>query len=128
METATTFLMVTGEKERFSTLAAALEKLVDADIHWADSGRDALEKAGDTTPLLAVIDEHLPDMTGLQFVKELLQKNALIYTALASTLSHDDFHEFSEGLGILVQIPNVPGEKDAEEIVSALKRVFALPS
>lgn len=121
------FIIATQHKERFSPLASALETLIDADIHWAASGKDALVQAGSIPPLLAVIDEALPDITGLELSRELMKANALINTALVSRLPHEDFHEVSEGLGVLLQLPETPGEKEAREVISGLKSIFALP-
>lgn len=121
-------LIATKEQDRFSDLADALKKQINADIHWAESGNAALVATKCFTPLLAIIDETLPDMSGLKFALELLKANALIYTALVSGLSPGDFHETAEGLGVLLQLPVSPEEKNAEDIVSGLKSVFALPS
>ena len=120
------FLIATQDKNRFLPLAEALKALIDADIHWADSGKDALTQVGSIIPLLVVIDEILPDMTGIALGRELLNVNALINTALVSRLSPHDFHEVSEGLGILIQLPESPGEKEALNTIFGLKSVFAL--
>jgi PleD family two-component response regulator len=120
------FIISTEDKPRFSPLAEALEALIQADISWAESGKTALAQAGDTPPVLVVIDETLPDMTGVELARELLKKNALINTALVSELSPEDFHEFSEGLGVLLQLPPAPEKEKAQEIISALKGIFAL--
>jgi len=121
------FLISTEDKKRFSFLAGALESQIQAKIYWAASGKETLSQAGRIQPLLAVIDETLPDMTGIEITRELLKTNALINTALVSRLSPEDFHEFSEGLGVLLQLPATPGEKEAADIISALKGIFALP-
>ena len=120
------FLIATQDNNRFFSFSEALKALIDADIHWADSGKDALIRAGSIIPLLVVIDEILPDMTGMELGRELLNVNALINTALVSRLSPHDFHEVSEGLGILVQLPESPGEKEALNTILALKSIFAL--
>jgi DNA-binding response OmpR family regulator len=121
------FLFATEDRDRFSPLARALENRLDADIHWAASGKDALTEAGRLSPLLVVMDEVFSDMTGLDLAREMPKANALINIALVSRLSPEDFHEASEGLGILVQLPESPAEKEAENIVSSLKGIFALP-
>ena len=123
-----TILIATEERDRFSALAGALKKQINSDIHWAESGNAALTAAKHLAPLLAIIDEALPDMSGLEFARELLKANALIYTALVSGLSPEEFHETAEGLGVLVQLPVSLEKKNAEDIVSGLKSVFALPS
>ena len=121
-------LIVTEDKNRFSALADALENLINADVSWAVSGSIALSKVERITPILAVIDETLPDMSGLEFARKLMKANALIYTAVASSLAPDDFHETSEGLGVLIQLSLSPGEKEARGVVTGLKNVFALPA
>lgn len=121
------FLIATQHKERFIPLADTLETLIHGEIHWATTGKEALQWAGDIIPTLTIIDETLQDMSGLETVRELMKANALLNTALVSPLSSEDFHEFSEGLGILLQLPVSPGEKEAWEIVSCLKSIFALP-
>ena len=122
-----TILIVTVEKNRFNALASALKKQMNTNIHWIESGSAALTTAKNLSPLLAIIDEALPDMSGLDLARELLKINALINTALVSGLSPEEFHETSEGLGILVQLPVSPEVKNAGEIVSGLRSVFALP-
>jgi hypothetical protein len=66
-------------------------------------------------------------MSGLDLSRMLVNANAMINTALVSRLSPEDFHETSEGLGVLLQLPEIPAEKEAENIVSSLKQIFALP-
>ena len=39
--------------------------------------------------------------------------NAMVNTAVVSPLSDEEFHEVSEGLGILGRLPNEPGMSDA---------------
>lgn len=124
---APTIIIATGEKDRFSTLASSLKNQIRSNIHWAESGSAALTAAKNLSPLMVIIDEALPDMSGLDFARKLLKVNALIYTALVSGLSQEDFHEASEGLGVLVQLPFSPEKKNAEDIVSGLRNVFALP-
>ena len=121
------FLMATSDRDRFSLLGDVLSASADATIFWADTGKSALDEAARLSPLLVVMDEALPDMTGLDLARELLKANALINTALVSRLSPEDFHETSEGLGVLVQLPPHPGEKEAQEIISGLRSIFALP-
>lgn len=122
------FLIATQHKDRLIPLAGALETLIQADIYWAATGKETIEQAASLLPVLTVVDETLPDMSGLETVRKLMTTNALLNTALVSVLSPEDFHEFSEGLGVLVQLPVSPGEKEARDIVSSLKSIFALPA
>jgi DNA-binding response OmpR family regulator len=122
-----TILMVTTDRSRFIPLAEMLKQTVPTDISWAGSGQDALSAAKSIKPLLAVVDDPLPDMSGLHFVQELMKINALISTAVVSLLPPEDFHEASEGLGVLVQLPAIPRREDGERILSGLRSIFALP-
>jgi hypothetical protein len=43
---------------------------------------------------------------------------------VVSPLSDEEFHEASEGLGILGRLPNNPGMNDASELLHKLKTVL----
>jgi hypothetical protein len=75
------------------------------------------------TPLGVIIDENLPDMSGLDLVRRLLPINAMINTVMISKLPPETFHEASEGLGILSQLPPMPTPSDASAILARLKRM-----
>ena len=47
--------------------------------------------------------------------------NAMVNTAVVSPLSDEEFHEASEGLGILGRLPNEPGMNDAGELLRKLQ-------
>ena len=81
-----------------------------------------METAKEWTPQLAVIDHQLPDMPELQLVKELLAVNAMIDTAVVSSLSQEEFHHLSEGLGVLVKLPPLPGAKESLKLAKVLNR------
>jgi len=114
-------LLVTTNKDSLSALASALEKHSEADLSWAESGGKALEIASDIPVDLVVTDEKLGDMTGLQLAFKLLSINPMINCAAVSSLSHDDFHEASEGLGLLAQLPFQPGAEQTEALLQRLK-------
>jgi hypothetical protein len=84
--------------------------------------------ASDDSLDLIVLDEDLGDMTGLDFVSRLLKVNPMINSALASSLSSEEFHEASEGMGIMIQLPINPAKKDAEELLAKLKRIKGMLS
>jgi hypothetical protein len=52
--------------------------------------------------------------------------NAMINLAVVSSLSHEDFHEASEGLGILVQLPPSPGEEDGSKLFETITQIVSL--
>jgi DNA-binding NarL/FixJ family response regulator len=79
---------------------------------------------GRAAPQLAIIDAGLPDTSPLDLVRELLMVNALINTAVVSDLSDEQFHDASEGLGILGRLPVNPGPVEAADLLGKLKAVL----
>jgi len=73
-----------------------------------------------------VTDEDLGDMKGLQLAERPLKINPMINCAIVSPLSAEAFHEASEGLGIVAQLPVKPGKKQAEELLNKLKKLKGL--
>ena len=119
-------LIVSPDKNSLYGLASALEEHADVDLSWAESGKTALEIAADSAIDLVVTDENLGDMTGLEFAGRLLSVNPMINCASVSSLSPEEFHETSEGLGIMVQLPFQPGKEHAEELLQRLKDIKML--
>jgi len=117
-------LVVTSHRKPLRSLIETLSS--DSEIHLEEvvSGTEALNSVRLSPPHLVVIDGELPDIKPLDLVRSLLQVNAMVATAVVSSLSEEQFHEESEGLGILAQLPVQPGEKDAAELMNKLKNVL----
>jgi CheY-like chemotaxis protein len=116
-------LLVSPNKASLSGLASALAEHGDVDLSWAESGEKALDIASDTAIDLVVTDERLGDMTGLEFAGRLLSVNPIINCASVSHLSPENFHEVSEGLGLMAQLPIQPSKEDAEELLQHLRHL-----
>ena len=116
-------LLVTRDKDALSDLASALVTRSDVNLSWADSGGTALDMISKTPVDLLVTDEKLVDMSGLELANKLLHVNPMINCAAVSPLSHEDFHEASEGLGLLAQLPFQPGAEQAERLLQLLKEL-----
>jgi CheY-like chemotaxis protein len=116
-------LLVSPDKDALSDFAAALAQHGDVEFSWAESGQATLRIAS-TTPLdLIITAETLGDMTGLELAGRLLTVNPMINCASVSRLSPDQFHELSEGLGIMGHLPVQPGPEHAEELLQRLKYI-----
>ena len=121
-------LLVTPKDNSLGDLAAGLSDHREVDLAYAESGQTALSLVSHTPYDLVVVDETLPDMTGLELVEQVVRTNAMINCATVSPLSEDDFHEASEGLGLIAQLPVEPGKADAEALVERLKAIKGLDS
>ncbi len=118
-----TILLVCGDIDSFADLASALARYGDVDLFWAESGGEALDMISEAAVDLVVTDERLVDMTGLEFSGRLISVNPMINCAVVSSLSLEDFHEASEGLGVLAQLPIRPGAEEAEDLLRRLKNM-----
>ena len=116
-------LLVTPHKNSLLELSLAMEKHDDVELTWTESGQKALNMLSETSVDLVVTDEELGDMTGLEFAEQLLRVNPMINSAVLSSLPSDEFHETSEGLGVLAQLPLRPAKKDAEKLLKGLKNL-----
>jgi len=116
-------LLVTSEKEPFSKFDKVLKQKDDVELSWAVTGKKALETLSNNPVDLVIVNENIGDMTGIEFMKKLLSINPMINCAAVSPLSSDEFHEASEGLGVLVQLPVDPGELEAEDLLKRLKHL-----
>lgn len=116
-------LIVSPDSDSLSGLVSGLKERDDVDLTLAESGGIALEMISVAAVDLVAVDEKLGDMTGLEFLKKLLSINPMVNSALANPLPPEEFHEVSEGMGVLVQLPVKPGKDQAEKLVQCLEKV-----
>lgn len=119
-------LIVTPHRKSLDAFAGYLEESIDVQVAWAESGQAAIADVMKHPPLGVVIDENLLDMPGLDLVRLLLPINALINTVVISELPHEAFHEASEGLGVMAQLPPQPTPEDARSLLERLKRMASV--
>lgn len=117
-------LIITSRPDDFTALAEGIQKIEPASIAWADSGDAALAAVTGKIVDLAVIDETVGGQPGLKIAKEILMKNAMINQAVVSRLTPEEFHETSEGLGIMAQLPPKPDAGDAKMLMETLKSIM----
>jgi two-component SAPR family response regulator len=116
-------LLVTPDKGPFNEFALALAHNDDVELSWASAGHEALATVSENPVDLVIVNENIGDMTGIEFMKKLLPINPMINCAAVSPLPYEEFHEASEGLGVLVQLPVGPGEFEAEDLLKRLKNL-----
>lgn len=113
-------LIVTRESDRFSRLAQRLQSTNQFTVRWADSKDALMAEVAAGPPGLTIIDETLDDRTGIAIARDVIMKNAMANIALVSELSEAGFHEASEGLGVVAQLPASPDEGDADRLADIL--------
>ena len=98
----------------------------DVEFIHAASKREALERVEKKSVDVVVTDAELVDEEPLSLVTELMQKRPLINCAMVNSLPPEDFHEYTEGLGVFMQLPLNPGEKEAEKMLEILDSIDVL--
>ena len=116
-------LLVGMEDDDFTALVNGLQAHGNVKFNQVASGADALARLKDAPVDLVVAAEQMPDMSGLEFAGKLVVQNPMVNCALVSSLDEADFHEASEGLGILARLPLQPDAAQAENLVAKLNLV-----
>lgn len=118
-------LLVSRENSVFTELETAFsEEKITAE--WTDTGKNALSMLSEKKFDLVITHEQLPDMTGRDFIEKVVLNNPMIHCVALSALSHEDFHETHEGLGVLMQFPLTPGRKQAQNLLDHLNRIAGI--
>ncbi len=116
-------LLVSSVRENLTGFAAGLSADAEVSLGWAESGKTALEIARTEHPHLVVIDEALADAAPLDLVIRLLAVDAMINTVVVSAAPDEEFHQMSEGLGVVARLAPRPGPEEAVETLASLRRL-----
>ncbi len=117
-------VLATPRAKALQAFSKALSSDPQVQFENVVSGAEALEAVRTTVPHLVIIDADLPDIAPMDLVQKLLMANAMVNTAVVSSRSDGEFHEATEGLGILGRLPTEPGRRDAGLLLSKLRRVL----
>lgn len=116
-------LSVNEDEQQLEPMLQALRSKVDVEVVHADTAKFGLERVGFQKIDAVIVAEKLPDGSGKAFIEALTQLNPFVNSVMISSLSHDDFHEYTEGLGVLMQLPENPGPKEADELLEKLAEI-----
>lgn len=121
-----TILLIYEKLTVFNRVKDYFVKSGTVNVLEAQTPDAALKIVSEISVDFVIVAEQFTSMSGIQLVNILVQSNPLINTALVSSLSPEDFHEETEGLGVLMQLPSKPQESDAEEMLKKAERIIAL--
>lgn len=113
-------LVVSRRALVLADFADALSRGVGLPLRFTDGWANAQAVLKEQTPAFAVLDEGLRGGPPLDLARRIIQANAFINLAVVSALTPEEFHEASEGLGILAAVPENPTAADG----AALAEVF----
>ncbi len=121
-------LMVTVRRDIFHLFAECLRSDPEVCLDQVNSGAEALSIVRTKCPHLVIVDSGSPDADPLDLVREMIGVNAMVNTAVVSPLTDADFHDKSEGLGVLCRLPPEPDSNDSEALLQKLRGVLGLAS
>ena len=104
----------------------ALLNFNEIEVTSANTGRDVLEILSRNCYDLAIVSQTLGSIDSLQLARKLVKHSPMTNCAVSNSLPPDVFHEQSEGLGLLAQLPAAPGADDARELIQKAIQIKAL--
>lgn len=118
-----TLLLVSQNRNFISSVYEFSEK---TEIFRTNSGNEALDMIANKSINLVIADESLGDMTGFEFAKKLISINPMVDCAVVSSLSSEDYHEASEGLGLMMQLPVQPEKRHLEQLLLQVNKIIQM--
>lgn len=122
----TRILLVTGESGEFDIFKSGLPKEWDTSLGTVSSSEKALEIMKNKKVDVVVLGSKLDDATSLEFMKKMMKTYPLVNCAMVSSLSHDEFHEVTEGYGLFMQVEETPSAEEATRMVALLNSIYGL--
>jgi DNA-binding NarL/FixJ family response regulator len=119
-------LLIGGKNGTLSELSGLLNSYDDVAISEIESGENADEITSRNEHQLVIVDYTVGNESGIEFTKKLIGANPLLNCAVVSTLSGKDFHEATEGLGVLAKISKNPASDDVANLLDNLRRILGL--
>ena len=116
-------LLVSSDMNSLSDFVKFFEKQPDVSVLSAESGTKALDLISTEKLDLVISDEDLQDMTCFAFVEKLVMANPMINCALLGTMDPDDFHETTEGMGVLMQLSPTADEEQLEKLLIQVRKI-----
>jgi DNA-binding NarL/FixJ family response regulator len=117
-------ILASARPQSWQAFIEALRSNPEVKLEQAGSGAAALDAVRLSPPHLVIVDAGLPDAAPLELVQRLLLVNAMVNTAVVSPLTDEEFHEASEGLGVLGRLPEAPGGKEAADLLRKLRMLL----
>lgn len=113
-------ILASRDAKGLARFAAGLRQDPQTEAAWVDSAAAALDAVGQARTDLVVVGEDLVDASPVACVSQLIRRNPMINCAMISDMDHDAFHQATEGLGILMQLPPSPSAEDARALLAKL--------
>lgn len=118
-----TIMIATNRPEALKSFCSELERQSGIPVTTIDKQSLLVERVKEHASPALILDGDFEGMNDFSLVKTLLSLNAMVNMAVISDLEEQTFHEITEGLGILMQLPRNPARNDAAVFWEKLKLV-----
>lgn len=112
---STSCIIVTPRSDDLQSFSQGLQEH-GVSVAMKPDAKTLLESIRQTPVNLVVVDQELPESDPVRLVMDILTVDATIQTAVITPLSEGDFHEASEGLGVLKGLPVHPEIQDGRAL------------
>ena len=116
-------LLVSSDPSQKRSFAVELGNESRLPLVTAPSAEEALAMLREHHILLAVVDDRIGAQSGLDLIRRLIRIDAFMHTAVFSDAGEEDFHERSEGLGVLAKLPLAPSTEDARRLWDLMQKI-----
>lgn len=118
-------LLVSTDQNFFANCKDAIEAY-EIEALQVESCKLAISEIKNKKFDLIIADEILEGTNGIECIEKIISFNPMLNCAIVSSLAPEAFHEASEGLGVLMQLPVKPKTKDIEKLFTHLQKVLQL--
>jgi ActR/RegA family two-component response regulator len=119
-------LLVSPDPSQKHSFAVELGKESRLPLVTAPSAEEALAMLREQHIILAVVDDQIGAHSGLDLIRRLIRIDAFMHTAVFTDAGEEEFHQRSEGLGILAKLPLAPGPEDARRLWKMMKQIAGI--
>ena len=120
-------LIISTRKHFWQTIAPYFQAK-EFTLDFTDTLDKALDRLREVPPIVIILDSE-PCTTKEEYILRIrddltaiLKINAMVHTAVVSSLSNDEFHNCMEGFGVLLNIPLKASQHDVERLAEALEK------
>lgn len=123
-------VLASSSSENMMQIENELRNSLETEIYWADTADAVMAKIRTASVQLVVVDERLIDSAGIDVVRMVAAGAPFVTCALVSNMAADEFHEQTEGLGVLMQLPAPIDQEAAVKFCSTLQtcNLFEYPA
>ena len=109
-------VIASAAQDQLAVFSKALADASGCSIIPTSGIEDTLDAVRHPDALIVIIDESIAADDGKALLQEILMINAMISSAVITDMPEEQFHDTMEGLGILMPLPQVPGQSFAGEL------------